>query len=1390
MSDSSTSKTVTPSIAAPPTQSFADFKFTTIGHQPKLLERISAPDPSSEYIHVTPSPTPTPRLGNHVLPSVDAVHDLARPTLFQALATSARDEDGDVIMNNMSSPATAIAVRRDLGPKTQVAPLLLPTTESTLVQPPESDSASNLEENSTVNPSFASLWPTPAESRSTPSYSQDMSDAADMSTGSPPTLTEGPASSSSSLGLQYLPQDSHTPTPTATPHNIDEPERSTESPYTALRALQVRLQSSLSSLSPISSSSTSSSSSSSTTTAKSSPAQEALLLSQSAHTKSTSALSAAHHAHTLAQHALKSVQESLAAAQSCLAVAEEAKESAKEAMGAVERIKEEEEERNVWWRKEMLDGVQKDLEELGVWVGQREGEEAALRREKERRERAEKDREAVERAMNLHKNRNGNDKSVEGIVDRADEGVAGSKPRKQRKLDGGEREEEDAEDAEEVEVKMITMRKEEEAEQRAAEVEADLARRGWEGVASRGDSKRRSSEAATVPQASESLENESSDVPMDLDSSIFAPHSGSTPSTKSVLDPFEVSPTNEGLTKSAIMSAHEREKHAAASLKERSDAILATQKQHAEEIVIERREAERRFKDEEEMKARQKALEDQRALQERERLEKERAKALEIQEQERDAELRREQDKKRAEVMLQKQLANAATAARIRADRERESTIARDKDKQVPTSGSTANTAGPSIPTTPAKNSKKQSQKSPSGKVGNLVARQTLTAPTPAPEKRKPTSGNVKLSEKKNVPQGPKVTTLATPSSARQNVTALDQISAPLPVPAPGPSSSSSTHGSTTSTKHDHDRKLAAHQQSSNAGRHDAGPAAITHSASAAPNLNGFSVLENNPWVRRTESPLFRRISLPPIEHIPLENTASMSPSSASPSITLSLGRTGNDSGNLAMDTMSFPPTLSHDVQATNLRHILEPRGISWNPKRRPEDVKPKWEFDDEEDIPLVKALASSQKVKKEISAGLSPEAQVHKPQSKIYRQPTSSQTSTSSSSQTSLPQSSSPTKKVIPPPRRKLPPINFKKVQDPPPPTPEAQIPQPVPPARQKNVPIQPAAMSNDHSYSQPTPIIRTSPTLHERLSAGPSNGATADPDASAFYANEARNERFSPSPPGPLPEIIGDGGWGGPSHDGYADSPRWSEPADNNNNYHSPSPEPYHRRGDHYSPPSPLPVPRGPRSQRRVDSDVYIHPPTHARQSPIPPRSLSPPPQLGRKRPRESDWEADRSNTRRRENNAYNPRDDRRASPPPRTLDTRRPHKESIPERRDVSRGSRGDSYRPAYASSSRVEDNAPNDYSPPRHENAPSMPEQWHNDSFSFSQEYQQNANPPQKPLLARFSDPHPPAPSRNHKKSNDRSQAPPRGPNKQRGGQRGQHAPLANRLTSATLLKRMT
>ena len=352
-------------IPAPPHLGprFADFQFRTIGQQPELLKRISAPNPDMHYDH--DSDLLSPSLPNQ------SIQTLAPSESDGAKRRSLRDR-----LSLLESPPT----RRD------------ENVDVTMANPPELRPAFDFNRTAqnassmTTQPHRLYAGSSSPQSLRTP-FPQNRGlrkepDLQDMICKEKAIKKAGASSASNESRFPII-------TGSQTENRISPPfvQSSTQAmgvsfPFfsgetvpslTALRTLQSRLSSSLSNFNPISTA-------------------NALAAAQSAKDQCTEILATAHRAHTLAQQASLSAQDSMVAAQECLNVAASVQNRADLALSAVEKIRSGQEigSKGECEYNATVKALKDDLHQLAEWIGQRDAYESKRQLEERENEKRKK----------------------------------------------------------------------------------------------------------------------------------------------------------------------------------------------------------------------------------------------------------------------------------------------------------------------------------------------------------------------------------------------------------------------------------------------------------------------------------------------------------------------------------------------------------------------------------------------------------------------------------------------------------------------------------------------------------------------------------------------------------------------------------------------------------------------------------------------------------------------------------------------------------------------------------------------------------------------------------------------------------------------------------------
>ncbi|KAF8893482.1 hypothetical protein BD779DRAFT_1506535 [Infundibulicybe gibba] len=364
----------------PPAPSFAEFKFNTIGQQPVLLKRFSAPD---QTLQSSPSPSPSPAQQKPDLLS-DAIRtpiSLSRPTLLQALANQTPPAQDPPLTMETNSMVVDDSVSRVVGdvlpprngphqttsaPSARVIHDFNSPSQAGDVEPLGSASvgAENFtDEHTHQNPNQGHVAPEPiantvhAPRPRLPSnghgfhLSQFLAD--DTTLVEPPTL--------------LYPQSVEPTTPPA------PWLQAAGFSLAALRRMQSRLLLALENMSPPST-------------------RTALRQVQSANNHSATALAAAHRAVALAQQCSTTAQEAVTAANESLTSAEKSRTCINDALGSVEEISfgNGGENSKEWEYKQRIAEMKGDLRMIGDWMAERETRESRAKIKKEKKKKASK----------------------------------------------------------------------------------------------------------------------------------------------------------------------------------------------------------------------------------------------------------------------------------------------------------------------------------------------------------------------------------------------------------------------------------------------------------------------------------------------------------------------------------------------------------------------------------------------------------------------------------------------------------------------------------------------------------------------------------------------------------------------------------------------------------------------------------------------------------------------------------------------------------------------------------------------------------------------------------------------------------------------------------------
>ena len=349
-------------VAPHPGPRFADFQFRTIGQQPELLKRISAPNPDMQYDHDSDllSP-PLPDQSNKTLvpPEGDSAK---RPSLRDRLSLlesppTRTDENGDVTMANPLELRPAFDFRMTQN---------VPTIATSMTQPPRLSSSPQ---------SLRTPFPQNCGLKKEPEL-QDIvfKEKAIKKAGAASATNESrlPIITGSQIENRISPPFFQSSTQANGASSLLFSGESVPS-LAALRTLQSRLSSSLSNFIPISTA-------------------NALAAAQSAKDQCTEVLATAHRAHTLAQQASLSAQDSMVAAQECLTLAAAVQNRADLALSAVEKIRSGQEigTKGECEYNASVKALKDDFHQLAEWLSQWEDYESKRQLEERENEKRKK----------------------------------------------------------------------------------------------------------------------------------------------------------------------------------------------------------------------------------------------------------------------------------------------------------------------------------------------------------------------------------------------------------------------------------------------------------------------------------------------------------------------------------------------------------------------------------------------------------------------------------------------------------------------------------------------------------------------------------------------------------------------------------------------------------------------------------------------------------------------------------------------------------------------------------------------------------------------------------------------------------------------------------------
>ena len=350
--------------AAPHTGArFADFQFRTIGQQPELLKRISAPDPDMQYDHDSDLHSSSlPDQSKAVTPPES--DSAKRPSLQDRLSLlesppTRRDENVDVTMANPLELRPAFDLRTTQNVSSMATQPARPYAVNSSPQSLRTPFPQNrgLRKESDLHDMVykeKAIKKAGAASASSESRFPIITGSQTENRMSPPFVQSSESTQASAVSSQLFSGE-------------------TIPSLTALRTLQSRISSSLSNFNPISTA-------------------NALAAAQSAKDQCTEILATAHRAHTLAQQASLLAQDATVATQECLTVAAAVQNRADLALSAVEKIRSGQEigtngesEYNA-----NVKALKDDLHQLTEWVSQWDAYESKRQLEERENEKRKK----------------------------------------------------------------------------------------------------------------------------------------------------------------------------------------------------------------------------------------------------------------------------------------------------------------------------------------------------------------------------------------------------------------------------------------------------------------------------------------------------------------------------------------------------------------------------------------------------------------------------------------------------------------------------------------------------------------------------------------------------------------------------------------------------------------------------------------------------------------------------------------------------------------------------------------------------------------------------------------------------------------------------------------
>ncbi|KIM45279.1 hypothetical protein M413DRAFT_441961 [Hebeloma cylindrosporum] len=300
--------------------SFSSFQFKTIGQQPELLKRISAPDPDREE---------DLDIGSHS-PSISPVSAKDLPV------DSSTEVPKQPSLHSRLSLADRIMINQNGSDDVQMQDASIDQPNGLLTRSLATPSINLLSTNQSLNKDNTAGMVVSANRRNLPPHTMNVPGASsphDTESDSPITLaphTSNLSRLSAGRNFGINPQSSSRPSSSqsiaatsisrpGTPNNSTPSVTTDASTFAIFRQLQARIASSIAKLKPIST-------------------ENVLLLAQSVKEQQRGVLTSVYRAQTLAQQALDSAQASVTACHNCLKVAESTQVQIDELMIAIENV--------------------------------------------------------------------------------------------------------------------------------------------------------------------------------------------------------------------------------------------------------------------------------------------------------------------------------------------------------------------------------------------------------------------------------------------------------------------------------------------------------------------------------------------------------------------------------------------------------------------------------------------------------------------------------------------------------------------------------------------------------------------------------------------------------------------------------------------------------------------------------------------------------------------------------------------------------------------------------------------------------------------------------------------------------------------------------------------